>query len=59
MHRSWRRSEKGQRIGCVAILATELDLGEAEAIVLAKERNAELLHLDEKIPCALRSEEGV
>ena len=43
----------------VAILATELDRVEAEAIILAKEFNAELLLLDEKIPRELAKSLGL
>ncbi len=41
--------EVNDRLG-VEILQGEIEIGEAEAIVLAKELNADLILLDEKIP---------
>ncbi|WP_246112250.1 hypothetical protein [Thermococcus aciditolerans] len=42
----------------VEILTREIEVGEAEAIVLAKELNADLIILDEKIPGLLPSLSG-
>ena len=43
----------------VARLKTELDLGEAEAIVLAKESKADLLLIDEKLGRQIAMREGL
>ncbi len=45
----WVKVEKVEDLS-VDILSKEIEKGEAEAIILAKELNANLLPLDEKIP---------
>jgi len=56
---TWIEVKSPSNINNVAILQKELDLGEAEAIVLAQELNADLLLMDEAIGRQVAKREGM
>ncbi len=56
---TWIEVKSPTNINNVAILQKELDLGEAEAIVLAQELNADLLLMDEAIGRQVAKREGM
>ena len=55
----WIRCEAIKNLEYASLLATGLDVGEAESIVLAKEFNADWLLIDERKGRAVAAKEGV